>query len=153
MLSATYEEGVVACQDRETPEDWPVAGPIDLIAHDPPHRSSTTEWWYLNSHLETTGGKRLSLFACFFRQAIGKDAATGDFDYAHVLNWALVDADSGRYDATSLVDPRAPEVGLQKLERGEGPPDPLLREALREVLERGCVPGPDRLIDGPIRGA
>ena len=35
------------------PADWPVAGRIDLAVHDLPHRSSTTEWWYLHAHVET----------------------------------------------------------------------------------------------------
>ena len=152
MPSAAIEEAL-AVSPNHAPDDWPGRGLIDLILHDPPHASSTTEWWYVNSHLETVTGDCLSLFACFFRQAVGKDAATGEFDYAHVLNWALVDAASGRYYTESLVDPRAPEIGLQKLDSGEGPADPLLRQALREVLEKGSVPGPDRLIRGPIRVA
>lgn len=132
------------------PDDWPADGPIDLTVHDLPHRSSTTEWWYLNSHLETVTGEKLSLFASFFRIVLGKDEQTGEPRHAHALNWAIVDASSGRYYAESLVDPCAPEVGLQKLERGEGTPDPLLRQAMREILEKGQVPHPDRLIEGPI---
>jgi hypothetical protein len=34
-------------------KDWPDAvGPIDLKAHDLPHDSSATEWWYFNTHFE-----------------------------------------------------------------------------------------------------
>lgn len=132
------------------PDDWPVDGAIDLELHDPPHRSSATEWWYLNCHLETVAGAKWSLFAGFFRIVLGKDPRTGEPVYAHALNWAAVDVDSGKYFAESLVDPCAPEVGLQKLERGEGTPDPLLGQATREILEKGHVPHPDRLIEGPI---
>src|SRR5215470_19921897 len=132
------------------PVDWPEDGPIDLIVQDLPHHSSTTEWWYLNCHMETTDGVKLSLFASFFRIVLEKDKETNAPVYAHALNWALVDADAERYYAESLVDPCAPEVGLQKLERGAGTPDPLLQQAMREILEKGEVPHPDRLIEGPI---
>src|SRR5688572_14377941 len=55
------------------PPDWPTDGPIDLARHDLPHASSTTEWWYVNSHLTAADGRPLSLFAAFFRIATGKD--------------------------------------------------------------------------------
>ena len=132
------------------PDDWPADGPINLEIQDLPHHSSTTEWWYLNSHLETVNGERLSLFASFFRIVLGKDEQTKELKFAHALNWALVDASAGKYYAESLVDPCAPEVGLEKLERGEGTPDPLLGRAMREILKKGQVPHPDRLIEGPI---
>lgn len=36
--------------------DWPGHfGPIDLDAHDLPHESSATEWWYFNTHFTGTG--------------------------------------------------------------------------------------------------
>ena len=130
------------------PDDWPGEGPIDLQVHDLPHRSSTLEWWYLNCHLETVTGRRLSLFASFFRLSVGYNEQAESYEYAHALSWALCDADSGQYYADSRVDQCAPEVGLKKLERGEGTPDPLLRRAMREVLEKGHVPYPDRLIEG-----
>ena len=53
---------------RRAFEDWPEPGPIDLAIHDLPHRSSTTEWWYVNTHLELEGSRSVSLFAAFFRQ-------------------------------------------------------------------------------------
>lgn len=128
------------------PEDWPAPGPIDLRLHDLPHSSSTTEWWYLNTHVQTASGRSLSLFASFFRIVTGRDETTKALQYAHSVTWALADADSGRYFACSRVDPRAPQLGLQKLERGEGTRDQRLRRAIREVLERGNVPWPDRLL-------
>ena len=125
-------------------------GPIDLATQDLPHGSSATEWWYVNSHLETESGRKLSLFASFFRIILEVSEETGTPRYAHALNWAISDPESGKYYAESRVDHCAPEVGLKRLERGEWKTDPLLRQALREILERGQVPHPDRLIEGPI---
>ena len=53
------------------PADWPRGHEIDLSVHDMPHASSTLEWWYVNAHLQTVGGRQVSLFASFFRTAIG----------------------------------------------------------------------------------
>lgn len=132
------------------PKDCPDEGPIDLAVHDLPHSSSVTEWWYVNSHLEMAGGQELSLFASFFRIILGVDEETGEARYAHAVNWAISDPTSNKYYAESRVDRCAPEVCLERLERGEWKSDPLLRQALRELLEKGQVPHPDRLIDGPV---
>jgi predicted secreted hydrolase len=132
------------------PDDCPGAGPLNLALHDPPHNSSATEWWYVNSHLETECGRRFSLFASFFRIILEANEETGKPKYAHALNWAISDPDAGKYYAESRVDRCAPEVGLERLERGEWKSDPLLRQALRELLEKGGVPHPDRLIEGPV---
>lgn len=164
MLDATHENAAVGTgycpgfardEQRENqtgrkPEDWPGNGPINLAAEDLPHNSSATEWWYVNSHLETAGGKKLSLFASFFRIILEVDEKTGKPRYAHALNWAVSDPGCRKYYAESRVDRCAPEVGLDRLERGEWKSDPLLRQALRELLEKGQVPYPDRLIEGPV---
>ncbi|MEY3013069.1 MAG: hypothetical protein RIT45_1804 [Pseudomonadota bacterium] len=128
------------------PADWPAEGPIDLGRHDLPHGSSSTEWWYVNAHLRTESGLDLSVFASFFRIATGRDAS-GAVEYAHSLTWGVSDVGSKRYFTCSRVDPRAPQLGLEKLERGEGSHDPRLRRAMREVLEKGHVPWPDRLME------
>ena len=164
MLDTTKETSTIAVEYRlETsrnqqgdpvirlrPEGGLDEGTIDLATQDLPHSSSATEWWYVNSHLETESGRKLSLFASFFRIILEIDEETGTPRYAHALNWAVSDPESGKYYAESRVDRCAPEVGLNRLERGEWKTDPLLRQALREVLERGQVPHPDRLIEGPI---
>lgn len=128
------------------PADWPGPGPIDLAVHDLPHASSTTEWWYLKAHVETIDGRAFSLFAAFFRVLTGRDEATGELQYAHSLTWALSDPARKRYVTQSLVDRRAPELGLERLDRNEGTRDPRIRRAMREVLVRGKVPYPDRLL-------
>ncbi|HVT08417.1 MAG TPA: polyprenyl synthetase family protein [Polyangia bacterium] len=132
------------------PADWPKPGPIDLAVHDLPHRSSAIEWWYVNTHFETAGGRRLSLFAAFFRMLKGQDATTRSPRYAHSLTWALTDADRRVYHAESRVDPSAPEMGLERIKNGRGSRDPRLNRAISEILERGRVPTPDRTFEAPI---
>jgi geranylgeranyl pyrophosphate synthase/predicted secreted hydrolase len=133
-------------QAVQRPADWPAAGPIDLAVHDLPHASSTTEWWYLKAHVETLDGRPLSLFAAFFRVLTGRNETTGELEYAHSLTWALSDPTRKRYVTQSLVDRRAPKLGLERIERGEGTRDPRIRRAMKEVCERGRVPWPDRIL-------
>ncbi len=129
------------------PTDWPAPGAIDLATQDLPHASSTTEWWYVNSHLTTADGRPLSVFAAFFRIATGKDA------YAHSLTWAISDPKTGQYLSTSRVDAAGPKIGLDKIQKGFGSKDARLNRAMVELLEKGRVPRPDRMFDGPVRVA
>jgi geranylgeranyl pyrophosphate synthase/predicted secreted hydrolase len=134
-----------ARQTPRRPSDWPGPGPIDLAVHDLPHASSTTEWWYLKAHVETVDGRALSLFAAFFRVLKGRDAQTGELQYAHSLTWAISDPGRKRYVTESLVDREAPRFGLEKIDRGEGTRDTRILRAMREVCVRGKVPHPDRM--------
>jgi geranylgeranyl pyrophosphate synthase/predicted secreted hydrolase len=143
---------VVTSRSRPPPAtDWPGAGPIDLAAHDLRHDSSTLEWWYTNCHLVTENGRELSLFASFFRTAVGRDEAAGAYTYAHALTWALVDATGQRYFPEALVDREAPRIVAERLDRGQWIDDPLIRRATREIVAAGRVPGPDRLLQQPAR--
>jgi len=135
------------------PSDWPAPGPIDLTIHDRPHRSSTTEWWYLNTHVETADGRPLSLFAAFFRIIRAHDPATGAVEYAHSCTWAITDPRDRRYLPESRVDARAPEMGLERIQKGHGAKDPRLNRAMIELLERGRTPEPDRVFDGDVEVA
>jgi len=128
------------------PADWPGPGPIDRGLQDLPHASSASEWWYLNTHFELSDGRACSLFAAFFRIVSAKDELTGELTHAHSVVWALTDATRGRYHAESLVDRRAPEIGLKRL--AETPSkDPRMDRALKEVLLKGQVPAPDRMLE------
>jgi len=135
------------------PADWPTPGPIDLARHDLPHRSSLTEWWYTNAHVETLDGRQLSLFAAFFRVAVGRDETTLEPQYGHALTWALSDIDGRKYYPDTLVDKASPRMGLERLNRAEegeargAARDPRVRRALREMLERGQVPYPDHVFE------
>jgi geranylgeranyl pyrophosphate synthase/predicted secreted hydrolase len=134
------------------PSDWPTPGPIDLAVHDLPHASSTTEWWYVNAHLQAADGRALSLFAAFFRIINGK-RADGSWEYAHSLTWALTDVATGDYLARSYVDANAPAIGLDRIKKGQGARDERLNRAVTEVLEKGRVPLPDRFFPGPVHVA
>jgi geranylgeranyl pyrophosphate synthase/predicted secreted hydrolase len=130
------------------PPDWPVSGAIDAALHDLPHASSTLEWWYVNAHLEVAGGREISLFAAFFRQLIAR-SEDGAPRYAHSVTWALCEPAARSYKSSVVVDSAAPELGLLKLQAGLGAADSRLSNALREVLEKGRIPGPTRLFAGP----
>lgn len=131
---------------EERPSDWPGEGPIDQSEQDLPHASASTEWWYLNGHLRLADERRVSFFAAFFRMAKGRDEETHEPLWAYSLTWALSLPESGVYLPDSHVDPDAARMGLEQLDRGEGPEDPRIRRALREVLERDSVPLPDRVL-------
>jgi len=103
---------------KHFPSDWPEQGPIDLEIHDLPHRSSSTEWWYVNSHFETADGQKLSIFAAFFRMALGRDEVTKKIEYAHSVTWAISDANGKVYHADSRVDKRSPKIGLERIKQG-----------------------------------
>lgn len=126
--------------------DWPKEGPIDLSIHDLPHASSTTEWWYMHSHIKAKGGRNLSLFASFFRHAISIDKKTNTPNYAHSVIWGISDIDNKKYHTVSLVDKRAPKLGLERLKKGELVKDPFIRRAAIEMLSKGVMPYPDELL-------
>jgi geranylgeranyl pyrophosphate synthase/predicted secreted hydrolase len=132
------------------PKDWPATGPIDLKLHDPPHRSSATEWWYLNTHLTTADKRCLSIFAAFFRIVKGRDERTQLPQYAHSVTWAISDVGARTYCAESRVDKSAPEMGLERIKKGRGSRDPRLNRAIQELLEGGRVPAPDKLFDADV---
>ncbi|HYF04179.1 MAG TPA: polyprenyl synthetase family protein, partial [Patescibacteria group bacterium] len=150
MAPATNSEIMTEAAEPKVltrPKDWPATnGPIDLARHDLPHNTSTIEWWYLNTHVTSTAGRRFSVFASFFRLAVGRDEATGEFEYAHSITWAVCDADKKAYLMDSVVDQVAPSEGLRMLDRGDDTTDILLQKALREVFNKGNVPFPDRLL-------
>lgn len=127
------------------PSDWPKDGPIDLKVHDLPHISSTTEWWYMHSHIQA-GERNFSLFASFFISAIGFDKKTKKPDYAYSLIWAISDLDKKKYHTVSLVDRRAPKLGIERLKKGELVKDPHLKRAALEMLSKGVLPYPDELL-------
>jgi geranylgeranyl pyrophosphate synthase/predicted secreted hydrolase len=139
-MSLEFKSGL-----KPQPADWPGPGSINLAVHDLPHASSTMEWWYVNSHLKTDDGRAFSMFAAFFRVDVSA-AGAAERSYAHFLTWALVDPVSRRYSPVTLVDRKAPQIAIDELDKGRGPRDARLARALREVLAKGQVPLPDRLM-------
>lgn len=132
------------------PKDWPADGEIDLNLHDLPHESSTTEWWYINSHFTGKNNKKYSIFASFFRKLLKYDEEKKELIYAHSITWAIVDVENKKYYANSVVDARAPEIGLERIKKGEIVKDNRIRKAAIEMLEKGVVPYPDRLFEEEV---
>lgn len=135
------------------PPDWPQPGPIDLERHDLPHASSTLEWWYVNSHLELAGGRRVCVFAAFFRQLAGQPTESAPNRYTHSIAWGLSLPEECRHASKVAVDALAAQVGLQNLDAGVRKDDPRLERALREVLSRGHLPGPTRTLTRSVEVA
>ena len=127
------------------PSDWP-SNPLDLSVHDRPHSSSSTEWWYINSHLETVLGRRYSIFASFLRVKLDPQDRVDGREHAHSLIWGIIDKDQRRYLPSSYFEHVAPQIALKRLERGKGPRDPRMCRALREAVSRGEIPRPDRML-------
>lgn len=134
------------------PNDWPQDGAVDLGVHDLPHASATTEWWYVNSHLQAADGRELSVFAAFFRIIRGQ-GPNQTVEHAHSLTWAITDVATGEYVPRSYVDAAAPQMGLERIKKGQGSKDERLNRAITEVLEKGRVPLPDRFFPGPVHVA
>lgn len=144
----------VASQTTQTfipPKDWPKSGPIDLTIHDLPHDSSTTEWWYVNSHIETEDGKEYSLFSSFFRKFMSYNEETKEVKHAHSITWGIASFANENYQIVSIIDQEAPRIGLEEIKKGKILKDPLLRRAAIELLEQNKVPRPDRLFEHPVQ--
>jgi geranylgeranyl pyrophosphate synthase/predicted secreted hydrolase len=118
--------------------------------HDLPHLACGTEWWYVKAHFVTATGRRLSIFAAFFRWICGVDGTTKAGIDAYSLTWAISDADGRAYYPESRVDKKAPKLGLERIRNKRGMQDPRINRAMTEILERGRVPTPDRMFDGDV---
>merc|ERR1719421_307389 len=124
--------------------DWPaMVGALDLDIHDLPHESSTTEWWYYNTHMTCADGSEVSAFVTFFRICKHIDE-NGKKSYASAFTWALTDVASGEYICDSILDKDTPAMVSALLKKDNAVRDPLLRRAFKEMLEKGSVPAPDR---------
>lgn len=96
-------------------------------------------------------GLEYSLYLSFFRIRKHVDAQTGRISWAHAVHWAVIDPSGERYVTQSLVDPDAPAMmreSLKKRQRDKtGVTDPMLLQAIHEVLDKGTIPLPDRMMD------
>jgi geranylgeranyl pyrophosphate synthase/predicted secreted hydrolase len=108
------------------------------------------EWWYLNGHCVTADARKLSFFASFFRQFKGKDPLGQISIRAHSLTWAIHDEQNQKSFNVSRVDKDAAREGLRLMRWGLGSKDSRLDRALKEILERGNVPKPDRVFSGDV---
>jgi geranylgeranyl pyrophosphate synthase len=134
---------------QETP-DWQPQGPIDLNTHDLPHASSTTEQWSTSGHCLSEGKRQFAFHASFVRKLCGHDPSTRAPRYSHSLTWAIYDLTGKRCAFVSRVDASASQESLRRIRAGLGARDERMNLALRELLEQGEVPLPDRAFDGPV---
>ncbi|KAK7045767.1 geranylgeranyl pyrophosphate synthetase [Paramarasmius palmivorus] len=128
---------------------------------DLPRQSSGTEWWYYNFHLTLVDGRQASAFIAFFRvttlraksQQDDESAAEYEVIYTHFVHFAISlapsGAEEGRYLFTSAMDSNNASF-LQNVLQCDRRIDPLLQEALVEVLQRGSIPEPESFIEGDV---
>jgi len=120
---------------------------IDLNKYDLPQPKCQLEWWYYNAHLTSKKtGEKFSVFSSFFRQLYTeKKKETGKTEFVDACTWALVDTKNEVYYADSLLDHRATEVLVKRLDpkytgkkcqHAEGP--------LLALAKAGKLPRPDR---------
>lgn len=156
LLSGSNElvQSLVSPDGESSRADWPSKfGEIDLDEHDLPHEDCSTEWWYYNSHFQakdtvTHKVRDFSFFVSFFRIVKHVDETTGAKLFGHAVTWALVDPERKEYHFDVVLDQTAPGDLLKAMERNSrtGASDPMLRRALMDVLRKGNVPLPDRLM-------
>jgi geranylgeranyl pyrophosphate synthase len=99
----------------------------------------------MHSHIEA-GERSFSLFASFFKSVYGYDKKTKAPLSGYSVIWAISDLNEKKYHTVSLVDKKAPKIGIERIKRGELVKDPHLKRAALEMLEKGVVPYPDELL-------
>lgn len=128
-------------------------GDFNLEVTDLPCQFAPLEWWYYNCHLTSKkNGQRFSCFASFFRQADmnsrTKEEAKAQKpfkNFYHACTWAVVDVDNEKYHADNLLDPRAPENLVKRLDPAiTGRKCVHAEGALLELAKKGRLPRPDR---------
>jgi hypothetical protein len=71
-------------------------------------------------------------------------------NHAHALNWAIVDVTAKTYHADPILDRETPAILRRQLRDGSYDLDSRMARAFLEVVEKGAVPLPDRMFDGPV---
>ncbi|EAN90414.1 putative polyprenyl synthase [Trypanosoma cruzi] len=116
---------------------------MDMISHE-----AFIQWWYFNAHLrDVDSEKEFSFFTSFFAFKDPKNEHKDDFYDA--CTWALIDVTEKKYYPDSLLDRRAAEFVIGKIEANEAKYNineyPV--EIVKELLKQGKVPLPDRLME------
>lgn len=129
-------------------------GEFDITKTDLPCDFAPLEWWYYNCHVTNKEGHRYSLFSSFFRQADMQSrtkeetAAKKPFkEFYHACTWALIDVDAEKYYADNLLDHRAAEHLVKRLDPAYTGRKPVHAEGpLLELAKKGRLPRPDRMM-------
>lgn len=137
----------VAPKDEHKSYFPPQGKEIDIMKYDLPQPKCQLEWWYYNAHVTSKKtGQKFSIFSSFFRQLYTeKKADTGEVEFMDACTWALVDCKDEAYYPDSLLDHRAFDVLIRRLDpkftgrktvHAEGP--------LLALAKAGKLPRPDR---------
>lgn len=89
------------------------------------------------------------MFASFFRQ-ITRDTKAEEPEQGCALMWSITDVASKQVMKQSLIDPCAVPFLRERLETATDLDD-RLRRSLLEMVQRGVVPLPDKIMEGEIR--
>ncbi|AIN97361.1 polyprenyl synthase, putative [Leishmania panamensis] len=135
--------------NEDWPQHFPPRGTVpNAELYDQCIDACSLQWWYANAHLMVKGEDRPSLafFVSFFRRA-EESCPTITTKHHDACMWALIDLKHQKYYADSVLDPESieqlklqldPAVTGRKLEHVEA--------ALLELLNKGRVPRPDRIL-------
>jgi geranylgeranyl pyrophosphate synthase/predicted secreted hydrolase len=118
------------------------------MKYDLPQPECALEWWYYNAHVKIKStGEPLSCFASFFRQVEAKELVKQGQErgFMDAVLWAISDPARERYYMDSLLDKDTPSLLKEKI-KSSGKPMTHIEMAMMEVVNRGCVPNPDRLM-------
>lgn len=122
--------------------------PVDVERFDAPSVHAPLQWWYGNAQLRVKGesDKRFGFFASFFRQC--QDVVPGESSTFHdACTWALIDNREDRYFADSLLDHRAMDEIRRRIDpEFTGRPAEVIESTLLDVMKKGALPRPDRLM-------
>lgn len=111
------------------------------------HDTVGMEWWYVNFHVESDGGRQLSGFAAFFR--VGAENGHGGVDHSHTLAAGWCDPQTGRYQQLTQLDDANLRV-IKDILRNDRVYDSKLREALEDMVSGARPPLPDLLLEGAV---
>lgn len=129
-------------------------GDFDINKTDLPCDFAPLEWWYYNCHLKNKEGHEFSAFASFFRQANTKARTPEEKadrkpfkEFFHACTWAIIDVPNQKYYADNLLDHRACEVLVHRLDPQFTGRKCVHAEApLLELAKKGRLPRPDRMM-------
>lgn len=83
--------------------------------------------------------RNIQFLPLFFRRLLKFNEETQKLEYAHSITWAIIDVENQKYYNNSLIDQRTPEIGLERLRKGEIVKDERIRKSAIEMLEKGNV--------------
>lgn len=133
--NAALDSPLISIQAVE-PEEVPILI-TDPRINDAPQLESTTEWYYLQAHLQngsstSSDDPEHTVFVCLFRQS-----TENELESATEHNWGVIyatlDWQTQKYATYSRVPPTMPKYASKSLEGNHSP----LSEAIRTMINAG----------------